>query len=171
MNIQSRIENNPLDSHIITFASIQCGNTHNVIAEECKVLGTVRTFNSELRNKLYKDILKNSHLCAEKYRCKVDVKYDFQYPPLISNELLTNKFIEITKSLIGPINVLPLAKTFAADDFAFFAEKVPSVHFRLGIEDKHKGIHALHSPNFDASEEAILNGIYIITNFILSLEY
>ena len=36
MNIQSRIENNPLDSHIITFASIQCGNAHNVIAENVK---------------------------------------------------------------------------------------------------------------------------------------
>ena len=99
------------------------------------------------------------------------MKYDFQYPPLVSNELLTNKFIEITKALIGTTNVLPFAKTFAADDFAYFAEKVPSVHFRLGIEDNHKGSHTLHSPNFDASDEAILNGIYIITNFILSLEY
>ena len=98
MNIQSRIENNPLDSHIITFASIQCGNAPNVIAEECEVLGTVRTFNNELRNKLYEDILKNSHLCAEKYGCKVEVEYDFQYPPLVSNESLTNKFIEYCKS-------------------------------------------------------------------------
>lgn len=171
MNIQSRIENNPLDSHIITFASIKCGNAHNVIAEECEVLGTVRTFDSGLRNKLYEDILKNSHLCAEKYGCKVELKYDFQYPPLVSDELLTNKFIDITKALIGAEKVLSLEKTFAAEDFAFFAEKVPSVHFRLGIKDKNKGSYPLHSPNFDASDEAILNGIYIITNFILSLEY
>ena len=170
MNIQSRIENNPLDSHVITFASIQCGKTHNVIATDCEVLGTVRTFNSELRNKLYEDILKNSELCAEKYGCKVEVEYDFQYPPLISDELLTNKFILATQKLIGVSNVLPLEKTFAADDFAFFAEKVPSVHFRLGIADMNKGINGLHSANFDASDDAILNGIYIITNFILSLE-
>ena len=171
MNIQSRIENNPLDSHIITFASIQCGNAHNVISQECEVLGTVRTFNSELRNKLYEDIFRNSHLCAEKFGCKVEVEYDFQYPPLISDELLTNKFIKVTKKLIGEGNVLPLEKTFAADDFAFFAQKVPSVHFRLGIADMNKGIHGLHSPNFDACEDVILNGIYIITNFILSLDY
>lgn len=171
MNIQSKIENNPLDSHVITFASIQCGNAHNVIAKQCDVLGTVRTFNGELRNKLYENILKNSHLCAEKYGCKVEVKYDFQYPPLISDELLTNKFVEITKKLIGQDNVSQLEKTFAADDFAFFAKEVPSLHFRLGIADGEKGINGLHSPEFDASEDAILNGIYIITNFILSLEY
>lgn len=171
MNIQSRIENNPLDPHIITFASVKCGNVNNVIAEECEVLGTVRTFNSELRNKLHYDILKNAQLSAEKYGCKVEMKYDFQYPPLISNELLTNKFTEITKKLIGADNVLHLEKTFAAEDFAFFAEKVPAVHFRLGIEEGSKGTHPLHSPDFDASEDAILNGIYIITNFIISMEY
>jgi len=171
MNIQSRIENNPLDPHIITFSSIQCGNVNNVIAEKCEVLGTVRTFNSLLRNKLHEDILKNSHLSADKYGCKVEVKYDFQYPPLVSDKLLTNKFIEVTKALIGAERVLPLEKTFAAEDFAFFTEKVSSVHFRLGIQDKYKGIQPLHSPDFDASEDAVLNGIYIITNFIISLEY
>lgn len=171
MNIQSKIENNPLDSHIITFSSIQCGNAPNVIAEKCEVLGTVRTFNSELRNKLYEDILKNSALCAEKYGCRVDARYDFQYPPLISNEALTNKFIGFTKTLIGEDKVLPLEKTFAAEDFAYFAQKVPSVHFRLGIAENDKGIHPLHSPKFDASEAVILNGIYIITNFILSMDY
>lgn len=171
MNIQGRIENNPLDAHVVTFASVQCGNAANVIAEKCEVSGTVRTFNNELRNKIHEDILKNSNLCAEKYGCKVELKYEFEYPPLVSDESLTNKFIDITKALIGSDKVLPLEKTFAAEDFAYFAEKVPAVHFRLGIEDKDKGIHPLHSPNFDASEEAILNGIYIITNFILSMDY
>ncbi len=171
MNIQSSLENNPLDSHVLTFSSIQCGNAPNVIAENCEVLGTVRNFNIELRQKLYEDILKNSTLCAEKYSCRVDVKYDFQYPPLISDKALTNKFIDFTKTLIGENKVLPLEKTFAAEDFAYFAEKIPSVHFRLGIADMDKGINPLHSPNFDASEDAISNGIYIITNFILSMNY
>jgi amidohydrolase len=171
MTIQSRIENNPLDPHIITFSSIKCGNAPNVISDKCEVLGTVRTFNGDTRNKLYEDILKSSALCAEKYGCKADVKYDFQYPPLISNKALTNKFIDYTKVLIGEENISSLEKTFAAEDFAYFAQKVPSVHFRLGIADNDKGIHPLHSPSFDASEESILNGIYIITNFILNMEY
>lgn len=52
MNIQSSVENNVLNPHIITFSSILCGSAPNVISEECEVLGTVRTFNSELRKKL-----------------------------------------------------------------------------------------------------------------------
>lgn len=169
MNMKSRIENNPLDSHVMTFSSVQCGNAPNVIADECQVLGTVRTFSSHMRSKLHEDIAKTASLCAEKYSCEVDFNYNFQYPPLISDDTVTNSFIDITEELIGAENVLPLEKTFAAEDFSFFAEKVPSVHFRLGISEGQKGNHPLHSPDFDASDKAIFNGIYIIVNYILSL--
>lgn len=168
MNIKSRIEQNPLNSHIITFSSIQCGAAPNVIANESKVLGTVRTFDNNLRSKLHEDIQSLSTLCAEKYGCSAEIKYSFQYPPLISDNNLTEKFINITKELIGDENILSLEKTFAAEDFAFFSEKVPSVHFRLGISDGVEGIHPLHSPEFNASEESLYYGIYIISNFLLN---
>jgi amidohydrolase len=169
INEKSMIEINPLDSHVITFSSLQCGNASNVIADECVILGTVRTFSNDIRDKIQTDMLKTSSLCAVKYGCDVDVKYNPQYPPLINDESLTNKFIEISKELIGENNVLPLQPTFAAEDFSYFAEKVPSVHFRLGIADESKGLCPLHSTTFDASEDAIFYGIYIITNFILSI--
>ena len=169
MNTKSQIENNPLNPHVITFSSIQCGNVANVISDECKVLGTVRTFDNTLRNKLYEDLLKSSSLCGEKFGCTSNVEYKFKYPPVISDKSLTEDFIKVTKLLIGNENVKPLEKTFASEDFAFFAEKVPSVHFRLGIKDDTKGAYPLHSPHFSASEESLFYGIYVITNYILSI--
>jgi hippurate hydrolase len=169
MNIKSRIEIDPLNSHVVTFSSIQCGNAPNVIADNCKVMGTVRTFDNNLRTKLRQDIIRTANLSAEKFDCSVDINYNLQYPPVISDDLLTKRFVEITTGLIGNDKVLPLEKTFAAEDFSFFAEKVPSVHFRLGIAENNIGLEPLHSPNFSASEDCISNGIYIITNFILNL--
>jgi amidohydrolase len=169
MNEKSLMEINPLDPHVITFSSVQSGDTPNVIPGKCVVLGTVRTFNNHIRSKIHEDMIKTSQLCAEKYGCDVNMKYDFQYPPLVNDDSLTNNFINISKALIGENNVLPLQRTFAAEDFAYFAEKVPSIHFRLGIADACKGLSPLHSPSFDASEDAIFYGIYIITNFILSI--
>lgn len=170
MNIKSRAENDPLDSHVVTFSSIQAGEASNVIADECIVRGTVRTFNSELRDKLYRDIVKTANLCADKFDCTVDIAYNFEFPPLLSDFPLADKFADVTKKLIGENNVLPLTKTFAGEDFGFFTERVPGVHFRLGIEDGEKGNHPLHSPYFDASEESIFYGIYIMVNYILGRE-
>lgn len=168
MDMKSKIEINPLNSHVVTFTSMQCGNAPNVIADECTVLGTVRTFDNSLRKKLHEDIVKCASSSAENLGCSVEVNYNIQYPPVISDDLLTAKFIDETRKVLGNENVLPLEKTFAAEDFSFFAEQVPSVHFRLGIADNGIGINPLHSPNFTASDDAIFYGIYIITNFILS---
>lgn len=169
INEKSRTELNPLNAHVITFASMQCGNASNVIADQCIVSGTVRTFDSSTRNTIHQMMLHTASLCAEKYQCSVDVKYNLQYPPLINEAAFTEKFIAVTQALIGEKNVLHLEKTFAAEDFAYFAEKVPSVHFRLGIEDGIKGLQPLHAMGFDASEEAIFYGVLILTNFILTI--
>lgn len=169
MNIKSKIEIDPLNSHIITFSSINAGNVPNVISNEAQVLGTVRTFDEKLRNKIYEDIVKVSKLSAEKYGCEVEVDYKFQYPPLVNDDKITESFIECTKKALGDSNVLPLVKGFPAEDFAFFAEKVPSVHFRLGITDDEKGLYPLHSPQFDVADEALYCGIYTICSYIMSL--
>lgn len=169
ITIKSRIEHDPQSPHILTISSIQSGKVCNVIEDKAKVLGTVRTFNNKQRITLQEEIVKTAKLCAEKYSCEVDTPYNSLYPPLQNDKDFTEKFINITKKLIGKDNVLPLEKTFASEDFAFFAEKVPSVHFRLGIDDGVKGTHPLHSPNFDANEDALFYGIYVIVNFILSM--
>lgn len=170
ISLKSRIEHDPQKPHILTVSSIQCGNVPNVIADEAKVLGTVRTFDSEQRNKIYEDILKTARLCSDKYNCAMDIKYDFQYPPLINNKDLTDSFINISQALLGKDKVLPLEKTFAGEDFAFFAERIPAVHFRVGISDDEKGNHPLHSPFFDANDDALFYAIYVIVNFILKIQ-
>lgn len=170
MNFKSRTDIDPLNSHVITFASLNAGTANNVIPDEALVKGTVRTFDNALRKKIQNDLTACAKISAEKYNCQVDVEYQFQYPPVISDDALTEEFIESTKKVTGNENVLPLTKTFAAEDFAFFSEAVPSVHFRLGISDGIKGIHPLHSPHFDVAEEAIAHGILVVTNFILSLK-
>jgi amidohydrolase len=170
ITIKSRIENNPLNPHVLTVASVSSGRVSNVIEDEAVVRGTVRTFDAVLRKKLGEDILNAAKTSSEKYNCKMEIHYDEQYPPLVSEKNFTLKFIKIAKELIGNENVLPLEKTFAGEDFAFFAEKVPSVHFRLGICDGEKGTYPLHSPKFDANDDALFYGIYVIVNFLLSAE-
>lgn len=168
INFKSRNEIDPLNSHIITFAALSGGTASNVITDEVIIKGTVRTFDNDLRYKLADMIEKTSKLCAEKYDCSAEVDYLFEYPPLICHEELSERFAKASKRILGEENVLPVEKTFAGEDFAFFAQEVPSVHFRLGIANGEKGIHPLHSPNFTADENALYYGIYSVVNFIVS---
>ncbi|AYD39468.1 amidohydrolase [Clostridium fermenticellae] len=168
-NEKFHLRNNPLNPFVATFASINSGNAPNVISDETKVMGTVRTFDNNLRKVLEDEIESTAKICAENFKCKLDIEYEYGYPPLINNAELTDKFIKLTKGILGSENVSGLEKSFTAEDFAFFAEECPSVHFRLGISDKIKGMNALHSSNFDASDEALFYGVYVIVNFILNM--
>lgn len=170
MNNKLHIENNPLDQFVVTFTSISAGEASNVIADEAVVRGTVRTFNSGLRKKIKSDMLIGSETSAMKYGCRAQVTYGDGYPPLINDVELTKSFTEAAEELLGKDNVLPLTKSFTSEDFAYFAEKVPSVHFRLGIREGAVGNDALHSTKFSASDEALYYGVLILANFIINVE-
>jgi len=170
VNNKLLIENNPLDQFVVTFTSINAGEASNVISDEAVVRGTVRTFNNDLRKKIKSDMIGGSEISAMKYGCRAQVTYGDGYPPLVNDEELTEKFEESAVKLLGKENVLPLTKSFTAEDFAYFAEKVPSVHFRLGVREGSEGNAALHSRAFNASEEALFYGVLILTNFIIGME-
>lgn len=157
----------PLAETLISFSCIHCGNVPNIIADEAVVSGTVRTFDNKVRDEIYKVMSELSKLNAKTFGCTSEINYDFQYPPLINDTKVTDNFINISKDLLGKENVKGIKKTYTGDDFAFFAEKVPSVHFRLGIEGNGKGFHPLHSQFFDADEECLYYGILLLTNYIL----
>lgn len=169
MTDKSRIEYDPLDSHIITFSTINGGVAPNIIADEVQVSGTVRTFSDSVRHTIYDDIQNVSALCAQKFGCASKVNYISGYPPLINDDSLAGRFVEFAEKLLGKENVLPLKETFVAEDFAYFAENVPSIHFRLGISDGIRGMHPLHSSGFDASDDSLWWGVYICVKFIMSL--
>jgi metal-dependent amidase/aminoacylase/carboxypeptidase family protein len=59
-----------------------------------------------------------------------------------------------------------LAPTMGAEDFAFFAQRVPAVVARLGIYNEAKGsVHSGHSPQFRLDEDAIPTGIATLVAF------
>ncbi|MGM9973704.1 MAG: M20 family metallopeptidase [Clostridiaceae bacterium] len=168
VNIKSRSQVDPQNQHVITFTAINGGKATNVIPKDIVLMGTVRTFDEPLRYKLADMIKATAISAAENYGCIAEVDYVLGYPPVISEPKVTDRFIKVTKELLGEEKVLPIDKTFGADDFAFFALEVPSVHFRLGITGDIKGKHPLHSPYFDAEEDVLFYGIYTLVNYIIN---
>ncbi len=168
-NNKKIIENDPLNPFIVTFASLNSGNACNVISDEAKIMGTVRTFDAGLRKKIKGQLIKTAELCAEKFGCSVETEYEEGYPPLINDKALAEKFIKHAEKILGHENVLPLTRSFTAEDFSFFAERVPSVHFRLGISQGEIGNEILHSSNFDGSDDSLYYAVLLAASFIAEL--
>lgn len=170
VNTRLHTENDPLEQFVVTFASVNSGNTYNVIPDEASVMGTARTFNEELRKKIKDKIMSESELCANEFGCRAEISYLEGYPPLVNDAFLSGKFAETAKNVIGDENVIPIEKSFSSEDFAYFAQKVPSVYFRLGIREGNKGNEPLHSAKFSAADSALFYGVMVLVNFIISLK-
>lgn len=168
MNIDSHFAKEPSCEKLLSFSCLHCGTVPNIIAKEAVLSGTVRTFDNNIRYKIHDELVEASDSIAKKYGCSSEVKYDFQFPPLINDKSMTEKFIEVSKLVLNNENILPLKKSFTAEDFAFFAEKIPSAHFRLGIEGNGKGSSPLHSSTFNADDNCLYYGILLMVNYILN---
>jgi metal-dependent amidase/aminoacylase/carboxypeptidase family protein len=56
-----------------------------------------------------------------------------------------------------------------AEDFAYFAEEVPSCFYRLGVRNEQKGIVSnLHSSTFDVDETCLIPGVGLMAWFAIN---
>jgi amidohydrolase len=150
----------PVLPSILAFGRIIGEGQTNIIPDKVEMAGTIRTFDQQWRVDVHKQIATVAKQVAATFKAKIKVHIDKGYPPLYNNPAVTDIAHNIAKSLVGSRNVKNLALRLTAEDFAFFAQKIPSCFFRLGT-GKSKG--RLHSSHFTIDEEALTFGVQIMT--------
>jgi amidohydrolase len=158
-------ETDPLASIVITLGTINGGYRNNVIADRVQMTGTIRTYDPEIRNGVEAKIRRVVDGVAAGYGCTAEIEIVYGYPPVVNDAALADAFAAYVRERNGtPIEQLP--PTMGAEDFAYFAERVPSVVGRLGIYNAQLGsIHSGHSPQFRLDESAIPTGIATLVAF------
>jgi amidohydrolase len=158
-------ETDPLAAIVITIGTIQGGYRNNVIADKVSMTGTIRTYDPAIRNGVEAKIRRVVDGVAAGYGCTADITIVYGYPPVVNDAALATAFAAyLTEQNGTPIERLP--PTMGAEDFAYFAQRVPSVVGRLGIYNEALGsIHSGHSPQFRLDEGAIPTGIATLVAF------
>jgi hippurate hydrolase len=91
---------------------------------------------------------------------EIDVHIDVGYPAVHNNEELNEKVKDKAKDLVGEENVLLNELRMGAEDFGYYAQKIPACFYRVGVMNKAKGITSgVHTPTFNIDESAIETGI------------
>ncbi|SQC01889.1 M20 metallopeptidase family protein [Clostridium tetanomorphum] len=148
----------PLDSAVVTLGVINGGYRYNVIADEVKLEGTVRSFSPDIANLMPRKIeaiIKN--ICAA-LDCHYEFKYIKGYPLTYNDENLTENVIEILKHSLGEKNIIiPRKPATIGEDFSFFNKYVPCTFMWLGCRTEiNKDCCILHSPNLYVTKKLFL---------------
>src|SRR6184192_1218668 len=181
-------ENNPLDPIVITVGSIHGGTKHNIIPDELKMQLTVRTYKSEVRDRVLKAIDDMAKGIASAGGVPADrapivtVLKDQFTPATYNNPDLTKRLVGVWKKTLGPDNVEIVDPTMGGEDFSEYSlpdHSIPAVDFHIGAVDPEKiaqfkkegkELPSLHSSKFaPVPEPTIRVGIIGMTSAVLEL--
>lgn len=162
---------NPAIPSVLSFGKVEALGATNIIPSEVKLAGTFRTMNEMWRKEAHERITQMAKSIAVGMggECEVDIQHG--YPVLYNHEEYTRRAVSYSKRLLGEKNVVDLELRMTAEDFAYFAEKIPGVFYRFGITDaENKYTSPLHSSGFMADEgslkTAMANMAYITLCFL-----
>jgi amidohydrolase len=159
----------PVSPAVLTIGELHAGRARNIIAGTAELKGIVRTLEPGLSEKIEAAVRRM--LEGLKAGMRVDYTLDWRRmaPPLHNDAAILQPVLESARQAIGEENVLQLPEpSMGSEDFAWFAEKVPAAHLRIG--SKIDGLDtAIHRSNYDCNEKAIDVGVRVLTRAALDL--
>ncbi|MDB9391212.1 M20 family metallopeptidase [Microcystis aeruginosa] len=151
---------NPLRPIVLTIGQISGGRAPNVIADQVRMAGTVRSLHPETHAHLPEWIESLVTNVCSTYDAKCQVNYRRGVPSVQNDQFLTRLVEEAGLEAWGQDRVLILSEpSMGAEDFSLYLQQAPGTMFRLGVGSPNLLNPPLHHPEFLVDESAILTGV------------
>lgn len=149
----------PIEPAVITIGSFHAGTTYNVIPTSAKLQGTVRAFSPDVRQAMSERIERVlAGVCAES-GATYDFNYMWRYPVTKNDPDQTAYAKRLGVATLGAEHVDEFPKLMGAEDFSFFAERVPTCFFQVGARGGEASSFPHHHERFDIDERALEYGV------------
>lgn len=153
---QVNITDNPA---VLSVGIIKGGVRNNIIPESAELIGTLRTFTPEQKGKIVAGMKRMTENVAIANGATAQFELDKYSNPVVVNEpRLTEKLLPSLERVAGKDHVKVVPLVTGSEDFAYFAQKVPSFFFFYGVTPKDRNAATApsnHSPEFYLDEAAI----------------
>ena len=144
----------PLMPTVLTFGKIYSeGGATNVIPNEVKILGTLRTFDEAWRATAHERLKEMAQLICKSMGGSCDFDIIKGYPFLKNDEVFTQSTRLAMEDYLGAENIVDLPARMGGEDFAFYSQQMPACFYRLGVQNPNGT--GLHTPNFDVNEDCL----------------
>jgi amidohydrolase len=157
---------------VITVGVIRGGLRNNIIPESVEMIGTIRTLDYAMQEKLNREMVRRVPAIAAAFGAKASLSISEGYPITYNDPKLVSDMLPSLQKAAGTDNVHLIDAVTGAEDFSFYQQKVPGFYFFLGgkpagVETADAAPH--HTPDFFIDESAFSLGIRTFVN--LTLDY
>jgi amidohydrolase len=157
---------------VVTIGKINGGVRSNIIPAQVEMIGTLRALTAKDRAHLHDSVRRIATNVAESMGTSVEVQIPMStaaYPVTFNNHELADQMRPVLEA-VAPGKIVSKPAVTGAEDFAFFAEKVPGMFIVLGgrpstiSEDDAPGHH---TPKFAIDESGLGLGVRAMTAMAL----
>ena len=159
LNLQQIVSRrvNPIDSAVVTVGSFTAQNAFNIIADKAQLIGTVRTFNDDVRqfieNEMDRIISGTCAMTGSSYH----FSYERGYPAVVNHANETAFLASCAEQVAEVINIEETEPQMGGEDFAYYLQYVPGTFFFTGAKPiSTETGYPHHHPKFDIDEKAML---------------
>ncbi len=162
-------QTDPRETATINIGTIHGGERYNVVAKEVTLEGTVRTLNETVRQDIPERMRRMIQGICDGYGGRFDLDYQFGYPSLQNAPDETGFVVLAASRFLGSEHVQSdYRPVLGAEDFAFFAQKVPSAYYFVGCGAAGTPVRPLHNGKFDFDERALFVGAQVMEETALA---
>lgn len=152
---------------VVSIGTIHGGNRFNIVADEVKLEGTIRTLNQGVRDDVFKMMHQILKGVTESQGASYELTVEEMTVVTVNNPALVRQMLPTMRRIVGDANVVSPRPLMAAEDFSYFAREVPGIFFFLGVGNSKRGITAgLHTPDFEVDEECLIVGVKTMASMV-----
>jgi amidohydrolase len=146
----------PKDPAVITVGKFESGTTFNVIPDEAKMKGTVRSFDADVRKSMPERMERILRGMSESLRFEYKLDYHWSYPPTVNDRTINDVVRAVGLAELGNENVVDGHDIVMwAEDMSFMQEQRPGAYFIVGARGGESTSFPHHNARFDIDERCL----------------
>lgn len=146
----------PLAPAVLTIGTVHGGTAWNIIADRVELRGTLRTFDSAVRERLLSQLTRIAEGIAGSMGARCEVVDRYAAPPVVNDPDLVEIVRKAVVPVVGDEHVVVAERAMVGDDFSYFAQDRPGCLFLVGSANTAKGLDKPHhSSAFDIDEASL----------------
>ena len=156
---------------VVSFGAINGGIRSNIIPDEVELIGTIRTFDQDMRADIKVKLAQVAANAAKTVGATAVTVIQPGYPVTVNNPELVSKMRPVIASVVGDNMLIEPGLITGAEDFSYYALETPGMFFFLGVTPADQDINNVasnHSPAFYVDESALKVGVQTMTQIALT---
>jgi amidohydrolase len=159
----------PTAQAVVTVGEFHAGTAINIIPQSAALAGTIRTLDDAVAEHIHRRLSAVAQHVSAGLGCSADVRIAREFPVTVNDPAATALLRRVARDVLGEQAVREQSVTMGSEDFSFLSAVVPGCYFFLGLRRTGQGEYpAVHSPQFDFNDEAILPGVRMMVALALA---